>query len=198
LQQTEQYGDIERHRQIPPDGLDQRSGGHPGLAHRPGARLPFENEGDRRWRWGCERAVKQRTCLLRPISWNRKELHEMTGTSGDAGAVHARVALVTGGTGGTGINRPAALADLDLADLDALLRVNVRGTFVVDQQAAQRISDGGSIVNVSTSMVRVAPPGLGAYAASKAVPVAAAPHQSRAHARRQPQATADPEAAPSP
>lgn len=166
----------------------------------------------------------------------------MTGTAGDAGAVHARVALVTGGTGGmgrviaaklaadgfdvavahtgeidladaavteikeqgrsaaafaadiadeqevsalfdaaqdrfgqldvvvhtAGINRPAALADLDLADLDALLRVNVRGTFVVDQQAAQRISDGGSIVNVSTSMVRVAPPGLGAYAASKA------------------------------
>jgi 3-oxoacyl-[acyl-carrier protein] reductase len=29
-----------------------------------------------------------------------------------------------------GINRPAPLADLDLADLDAILRVNVRGTFV--------------------------------------------------------------------
>jgi len=166
----------------------------------------------------------------------------MTGPAGDAGAARARVALVTGGTGGmgrviatrlaadgfdvavahtgeidlagaavteieeqgrkaaafaadvaderdvsalfdaaedrfgrldvvvhtAGINRPAALADLDLADLDAILRVNVRGTFVVDQQAARRIGDGGSIVNVSTSMVRVAPPGLGAYAASKA------------------------------
>jgi 3-oxoacyl-[acyl-carrier protein] reductase len=67
-----------------------------------------------------------------------------------------------------GINRPAALADLDLADFDAIHRVNVRGTFVVNQQAARRIRDGGSIVNVSTSMVRVAPPGLSAYAASKA------------------------------
>jgi 3-oxoacyl-[acyl-carrier protein] reductase len=67
-----------------------------------------------------------------------------------------------------GINRPAALTDLDLADFDAIHRVNVRGTFVVNQQAARRIRDGGSIVNVSTSMVRVAPPGLSAYAASKA------------------------------
>jgi len=67
-----------------------------------------------------------------------------------------------------GINRPAALADLDLADFDAIVRVNVRGAFVVNQQAARRIRDGGSIVNVSTSMVRVAPPGLSAYAASKA------------------------------
>ena len=66
-----------------------------------------------------------------------------------------------------GINRPAALSDLDLADLDAILRVNVRGTFVVNQQAARRVRGGGSIVNVSTSMVRFAPPGLSAYAASK-------------------------------
>jgi 3-oxoacyl-[acyl-carrier protein] reductase len=66
-----------------------------------------------------------------------------------------------------GINRPATLADLDLADLDEIHRVNVRGTFVVDQQAARRVRGGGSIVNVSSSMVRVAPPALSAYAASK-------------------------------
>ena len=67
-----------------------------------------------------------------------------------------------------GINRPAVLADLDLADFDAIHRVNVRGTFVVDQQAARRVREGGSIVNLSSSMVRVAPPALSAYAASKA------------------------------
>jgi 3-oxoacyl-[acyl-carrier protein] reductase len=67
-----------------------------------------------------------------------------------------------------GINRPAALTDLDLADFDAIHRVNVRGTFVVNQQAARRLQDGGSIVNVSSSMVRFAPPALSAYAASKA------------------------------
>jgi 3-oxoacyl-[acyl-carrier protein] reductase len=55
-----------------------------------------------------------------------------------------------------GINRPAALADLDLADFDEIHRVNVRGTFVVNQQAARRVHEGGAIVNVSTSMVRFA------------------------------------------
>jgi 3-oxoacyl-[acyl-carrier protein] reductase len=67
-----------------------------------------------------------------------------------------------------GINRPAALTDLDLADFDEIHLVNVRGTFVVDQQAARRVRAGGSIVNVSSSMVQVAPPALSAYAASKA------------------------------
>jgi 3-oxoacyl-[acyl-carrier protein] reductase len=66
-----------------------------------------------------------------------------------------------------GINRPSTVIDLDLADLDAIHRVNVRGTFVVDQQAARRVRDGGSIVNVSSSMVRAAPPELSVYAASK-------------------------------
>jgi 3-oxoacyl-[acyl-carrier protein] reductase len=66
-----------------------------------------------------------------------------------------------------GINRPGALIDLDLADFDEIHRVNVRGTFVVDQQAARRVRAGGSIVNLSSSMVRVAPPALSAYAASK-------------------------------
>ena len=67
-----------------------------------------------------------------------------------------------------GINRPAALADLDLAEFDAIHRVNVRGTFVVNQQAARRVRDGGSIVNVSSTVVRLAPPALSAYTASKA------------------------------
>src|SRR6201997_3524245 len=66
-----------------------------------------------------------------------------------------------------GINRPAALVDLDLADFDEIHRVNVRGTFVVDQQAARRVRDGGSIINVSSQVVRLSPPELSAYAASK-------------------------------
>jgi 3-oxoacyl-[acyl-carrier protein] reductase len=67
-----------------------------------------------------------------------------------------------------GINRAAALADLDLADFDAIHRINVRGTFVVSQQAARRVRGGGSIVNVSSQVVRLAPPALSAYTASKA------------------------------
>ncbi|PZF82686.1 SDR family oxidoreductase [Jiangella anatolica] len=66
-----------------------------------------------------------------------------------------------------GIMRLAPLADLDLAELDAHLRTNVRGTFAVDQQAARRLRRGGAIVNVSSSLTRFSRPGYAAYAASK-------------------------------
>ncbi|MEU1268722.1 SDR family oxidoreductase [Streptomyces sp. NPDC005799] len=59
------------------------------------------------------------------------------------------------------------VADLDLAELDSLYRTNIRGTFVVDQQAARRLRQGGALVNFSTSVVGLAFPGYGAYAASK-------------------------------
>lgn len=61
----------------------------------------------------------------------------------------------------------SSLAELDLDELDRLHRTNIRGTFVVDQQAARRLRPGGSIVNFSTSQVGLAFPTYGAYAASK-------------------------------
>ncbi|WNI19453.1 SDR family oxidoreductase [Actinacidiphila sp. ITFR-21] len=61
----------------------------------------------------------------------------------------------------------APVAELDLADLDGILRTNVRGTFVVAQQAARRLRDGGSVVTFSTSVVGLAFPGYAAYSASK-------------------------------
>lgn len=59
------------------------------------------------------------------------------------------------------------LAELDLAELDALHRTNIRGTFVVNQLAARRVREGGAIVNLSTSVVKLAFPEYGAYSASK-------------------------------
>jgi 3-oxoacyl-[acyl-carrier protein] reductase len=61
-----------------------------------------------------------------------------------------------------------SIAELDLSELDDLHRVNIRGTFVVNQQAARRVRAGGAIVNFSSSDVGLAPEGHGAYAASKA------------------------------
>jgi 3-oxoacyl-[acyl-carrier protein] reductase len=57
--------------------------------------------------------------------------------------------------------------DLDLAELDRQLRVNVRGTFVMAREAARRIRPGGAIVAFSTSVTRLHLPAYGAYAASK-------------------------------
>ncbi|MEZ7131902.1 SDR family oxidoreductase [Nonomuraea sp. AD125B] len=59
------------------------------------------------------------------------------------------------------------IADLDLDELDALHRTNIRGTFVMAREAARRVRAGGAIVNLSTSVVGLQFPGYGAYAASK-------------------------------
>lgn len=61
----------------------------------------------------------------------------------------------------------APIAELDLDDLDALHRTNIRGTFVVAQAAARRLRAGGSLVTFSSSVVGLAFPAYGAYAASK-------------------------------
>jgi 3-oxoacyl-[acyl-carrier protein] reductase len=66
-----------------------------------------------------------------------------------------------------GIMRLAPLADVDLAALDQMHRVNIRGTFVVNQQAARRLRDGGAIINFSSSVVKLALPHYAAYAATK-------------------------------
>ncbi len=47
-------------------------------------------------------------------------------------------------------------------------RTNIRGAFVVAQQAARRLRSGGSFLGVSTSVVGTQFPGYGAYVASKA------------------------------
>jgi 3-oxoacyl-[acyl-carrier protein] reductase len=67
-----------------------------------------------------------------------------------------------------GIMVLSPLADLDLDAFDRVIRTNVRGTFVVCQQGARRLRDGGAIINFSTSVTRTSFPGYGAYVASKA------------------------------
>lgn len=61
----------------------------------------------------------------------------------------------------------STIADLDLSALDDLHRTNIRGSFVVAQQAARRLRAGGALVGFSTSVVGTAFPTYGAYAASK-------------------------------
>lgn len=67
-----------------------------------------------------------------------------------------------------GIMPLAPIAEMRLDVFDRIQRVNVRGTFVIDQLAAQQVRAGGAIINFSTSITRLQTPAYGAYAASKA------------------------------
>jgi 3-oxoacyl-[acyl-carrier protein] reductase len=66
-----------------------------------------------------------------------------------------------------GVMTLAPLVDTDLDALDRMHRTNIRGTFVVDQQAARRLREGGAIINFSSSVLALALPGYSGYAATK-------------------------------
>ncbi len=111
-------------------------------------------------------------------------VHAITAAGGNATAVRADVADETAVAelfdrteteyGGVDVVVNSAgrlalspIAELDLDVLDRLHRVNIRGTFVVARQAAQRLRAGGAFVSFSTSVVGTQFPGYGAYVASK-------------------------------
>ena len=66
-----------------------------------------------------------------------------------------------------GIMLLSPLTELSLDDLDRMHRINIRGTFIVSQQAARRTRPGGAIINFSTSVAKLQFPAYSAYAASK-------------------------------
>jgi 3-oxoacyl-[acyl-carrier protein] reductase len=59
------------------------------------------------------------------------------------------------------------LADTDDETFDRLFAVNVKGTFNTLREAARRMTTGGRIVNFSTSVIGLAPPGYAVYGATK-------------------------------
>jgi len=68
-----------------------------------------------------------------------------------------------------GINvPPGPVAQFSADDFRRVVEVNIVGAFNVLQQAARHVVDGGSIIALTTSMVRVGIPGGGPYTATKA------------------------------
>jgi 3-oxoacyl-[acyl-carrier protein] reductase len=68
-----------------------------------------------------------------------------------------------------GINvPPGPLAQFGDEPFRQLVEVNIVGAFNVLREAARQVADGGAIVALTTSMVRLAVPGGGPYTASKA------------------------------
>jgi len=68
-----------------------------------------------------------------------------------------------------GINvPPGPMAQFDPENFRKLVEVNIVGAFNVLSAAAKNVVDGGNIIGLTTSMVRVAVPGGGPYTATKA------------------------------
>jgi len=68
-----------------------------------------------------------------------------------------------------GINvPPGPIASYDPENFRKVVEVNLVGAFNVLSAAAKHVADGGNIIGLTTSMVRVAVPGGGAYTATKA------------------------------
>lgn len=67
-----------------------------------------------------------------------------------------------------GVMSLGAIADRDLAAFDAMIAVNLRGTFLMMSHAAQVLPEGGRFVALSSSVIAKSFPGYGPYIASKA------------------------------
>jgi 3-oxoacyl-[acyl-carrier protein] reductase len=67
-----------------------------------------------------------------------------------------------------GIMPLAPISQADPALFDAVIATNLRGTFLVLQQAARHVVPGGRIVSLSSSVLAKSFPGYGPYIASKA------------------------------
>ncbi len=74
-----------------------------------------------------------------------------------------------------GIMILSPLAEFDLADVDRLIRTNIRGTFLISREAVRRVRAGGAIINFSTSVTRLSQPNYSVYSASKAAVEAMTP-----------------------
>ncbi|MFC9732237.1 SDR family NAD(P)-dependent oxidoreductase [Streptomyces roseolus] len=119
-----------------------------------------------------EAAAKEVAARIEAAGRRALPLRADAADAGDAaGAVHraadglGRLDVLVNNVG-VGVLGP--LAELTLADVDRVLAVNVRATFLASQAAAERLPDGGRIITIGTCMTqRVAGPGVTLYTLSK-------------------------------
>jgi 3-oxoacyl-[acyl-carrier protein] reductase len=67
-----------------------------------------------------------------------------------------------------GVTHWGSVAQTSLEDFDRLVAVNARGPFLMMQAAAERLADGGRIVNISSGVTSTAVAGIALYSGVKA------------------------------
>lgn len=121
------------------------------------------------------RSADRAATVVRAIDENGRRGIAIQADSADPDAIRLAVAETVEALGGldvlinsAGIATAGMTADLSLADLQAMLDVNVRAPVLFAQAAIPHLSAGGRIVSIGSSLAERVPfPGVTAYAMSK-------------------------------
>jgi 3-oxoacyl-[acyl-carrier protein] reductase len=123
-----------------------------------------------------EKSADSAAKVVRAIEALGRKAVAIQADSADAAAVQASVEKTVAALGGldilvnnSGILRLGELKDISLADIDALLNVNLRGQILASKAALPYLPSGGRIITIGSYFAdRVPAPPLGIYAATKA------------------------------
>jgi 3-oxoacyl-[acyl-carrier protein] reductase len=127
-----------------------------------------------------EKSAEGAAELVNAIKAKGRRAVAIQADSANVAAVQASVDKTVAELGGldilvnnAGILRAGELKDISLADIDALLNVNVRGPIVASKAALAHLGKGGRVINVGSYFAdRVPASVLGVYSASKSALVA--------------------------
>ncbi|WP_029003466.1 SDR family NAD(P)-dependent oxidoreductase [Azorhizobium doebereinerae] len=122
-----------------------------------------------------ERSADKAAEVVRAIEAKGRRGIALQADSADPAAVKRSVDAAAEQLGGldilvnnAGIARPGAVADMSLADIDALLSVNVRAVVLASQAALAHLPQGGRIISIGSCLAERVPfPGVTVYSMSK-------------------------------
>jgi 3-oxoacyl-[acyl-carrier protein] reductase len=122
-----------------------------------------------------ERSVERAAEIVRAIEAKGRRAIAVQADSADASAVKRSVDETAERLGGldilvnnAGIARGGPVAEMSLADIDAILDVNVRSVVLASQAAIPHLTEGGRIISIGSCLgERVPFPGVTVYSMSK-------------------------------
>jgi 3-oxoacyl-[acyl-carrier protein] reductase len=127
-----------------------------------------------------EKSAERAAEVVAAIKAKGRKAVAIKADSADAAAVQASIDKTVAELGGldilvnnAGILRLGELKDMSLADIDALLNVNVRSPIIASKAALPHLPKGGRIITIGSYFAdRVPAPVLGVYSATKSALVA--------------------------
>ncbi|AMB46590.1 SDR family oxidoreductase [Methylobacterium sp. AMS5] len=122
-----------------------------------------------------ERSAERAAEVVRAIEARGRRGVAIQADSADAAAVKRSVEAAAGELGGldilvnnAGIARGGPLSEMPLADIDALLAVNIRSVVLASQAAIPHLGEGGRIISIGSCLgERVPFPGVTVYSMTK-------------------------------